>query len=85
MGYDNSHGVLAKMSQAEVLHNFRKEIDATINHVELLIKDLDWNKGTGRELALVKTKLQEAKMWVGKALEVSGHPLPPEFADKANQ
>lgn len=37
-----------------------------------------------RELALVRTKLQEAKMWAGKILETMGSPFPSELADKAN-
>ncbi|MGF6428240.1 hypothetical protein ABIE91_003460 [Bradyrhizobium elkanii] len=36
-----------------------------------------------REIALVRTKLQEAKMWAGKILEVLGSPFPAELADKA--
>ncbi|MCK9601371.1 MAG: hypothetical protein M0R06_20185 [Sphaerochaeta sp.] len=36
----------------------------------------------GRELALVITKLQEAKMWAGKMLEEIGNPLPEEFRDE---
>jgi len=36
-----------------------------------------------REIALVYTKLQEAKMWIGKCLEQIGSELPAEFRDKA--
>jgi len=34
-------------------------------------------------MALVITKLQEAKMWAGKVLEAMGSELPVEFQDKA--
>jgi len=36
----------------------------------------------GRELSLAITKLQEAKMWVGKVMEEIDHPLPEEFRDE---
>jgi len=36
-----------------------------------------------REMSLVITKLQEAKMWAGKCLEQIGSELPKEFQDKA--
>ena len=36
----------------------------------------------GREISLVITKLQEAKMWAGKCLEVIGNTLPEEFRDE---
>ncbi|HEX8607200.1 MAG TPA: hypothetical protein VF679_01025 [Pedobacter sp.] len=74
-----------KMTQVEVLHDFRKRVDAVIQFAELLIKDNDFNPNIGRELALVRTKLQEGKMWAGKALEVAGSELPAEFQDKAER
>ena len=36
-----------------------------------------------REMAIVRTKLQEAKMWAGKCLEVEGAPFPEELRDEA--
>ena len=62
-------------------HETRKAIDALIQNVGK-VKDSKPEKG-GRELALVYTKLQEAKMWTGKVLEELGSPFPPELADKA--
>lgn len=67
------------------LHDFRKQIDACISKAE---EDLnqEWKEGYpvyGRELALARTKLQEAKMWVGKCLERKGSERPAEFRDKA--
>ncbi len=41
------------------------------------------SSNAGREMALVYTKLQEAKMWVGKCLEQLGSELPTEFRDEA--
>lgn len=46
--------------------------------------EADTRPAHGREIALAHTKLQEAKMWVGKALEIAGSELPEEFRDKAN-
>lgn len=49
---------------------------ANLKHVEA--------EGKGqRELALSYTKLQEAKMWLGKVLEELGSQLPAEFRDEA--
>ena len=70
--------------QEQQLHEFRKEIDALIQKA---------NKGRQgykpgenvyvREMSLAHTKLQEAKMWVGKCLEALGTPFPKELRDKA--
>ena len=66
---------------------FRKEIDANIQKAEEMLsgypKDI-LHMSCAREISLVRTKLQEAKMWAGKILEVIGVPFPPELADKAN-
>lgn len=70
------------------LHDFRKEIDANIK------KAGSWKAERGqdttaelakmqREIALAYTKLQEAKMWVGKCLEAIGSELPAELRDEA--
>ena len=65
----------------EMFHEMRKSIDALIQWTN----ELRQNKGSeyGREISLVHTKLQEAKMWVGKCLEAIGSELPTEFQDKA--
>ena len=63
-----------------VLHALRKSIDALIQFTG----DLKKGEHTyGREMSLVYTKLQEAKMWAGKCLEALGSELPAEFQDKA--
>jgi hypothetical protein len=69
----------------EQIHKFRKQIDACIN-----VADDYLNTGLGattitfgREMSLVKTKLQEAKMWAGKCLEANGAPFPENLRDKA--
>lgn len=69
------------------LHDFRKYIDMAINSAE---EDLERIKRLndqqyGREMSLVRTKLQEAKMWLGKCLEVAGAPFPADLADKAEE
>lgn len=61
-------------------HEYRKRIDACIKRAEeMQVPGLVY----GRELSLVRTKLQEAKMWGGKCLEVLGSELPQEFRNKA--
>ncbi len=77
------------------IKQFRKNIDAQIVHVEDILKinlpvpenddsvSFLLRTNAGRELALVRTKLQEAKMWAGKVLEVIGNEFPAELADKA--
>lgn len=66
---------------------FRKEIDANIQKAEDMLSRYPsefQHISCGREVALVRTKLQEAKMWAGKILEVLGNPFPAELADKAD-
>ena len=72
----------------DALHSFRKEIDACIQTAEKYI--VKHNEETtrerslmAREMALVRTKLQEAKMWCGKCLEAIGSPFPAELRDEA--
>lgn len=62
------------------LHTFRKHMDACIKQVDSspLHSHMYF-----REVEIVKTKLQEAKMWVGKCIEKLGSELPKEFQDKA--
>lgn len=62
-------------------HETRKQIDAIIQNVALAKPN--FTKGA-REVSLAYTKLQEAKMWIGKVLEELGSPFPPELADKAD-
>ena len=38
-----------------------------------------------RAFSLVRTKLQEAKMWAGKVLEAQGNSFPKELADHCNE
>ena len=65
-----------------ILHDYRKEIDAVTNKV-VSLKDMPQVNVAAREVAISVTKLQEAKMWLGKALEATGSPFPAELADKA--
>ena len=78
------------MTLQEALHELRKQIDAVINYagtfkvsIGELNPDTENKKKMGREISLVYTKLQEAKMWAGKCLEQVGSELPKEFQDKA--
>ena len=76
------------------IKNLRKSIDANIFEAERL-GDFEWTQDSTedelksyglqkRALALVKTKLEEAKMWAGKVLEASGSTLPAEFRDRCD-
>ena len=67
-------------TEEDSLHEFRKEIDANIKRAEAMLAD---QPKYGREMALVRTKLQEAKMWAGKCLEVLGSAFPEELRDEA--
>jgi hypothetical protein len=67
------------------------EVKHTIEDVKQLRRDIDAlftrlesEFGGSRELSLVKTKLEEAKMWAGKELGNLGSELPAEFADKSD-
>ena len=62
-------------------HELRKKIDELIYEVEESLTNEALNGECGRAYSLVRTKLQEAKMWTGKVLEHSGNPLPNEFRD----
>lgn len=64
------------------IKDFRKSIDALIQRSELYL-DAPFKMKATREMSLVRTKLQEAKMWAGKILEVAGNPFPADLADKA--
>lgn len=81
---DPTHDIAAYVAE---IKEFRKEIDANIQKSEAMLERYPaelQHISCGREIALVHTKLQEAKMWAGKILEVLGNPFPPELADKAN-
>jgi hypothetical protein len=68
----------------EQIHEFRKTISAAIRTARGFsngyFKEVGSTRGK-REIALVITKLQEAKMWCGKVLEEIGEQLPEEFRD----
>jgi hypothetical protein len=72
----------------EILHGLRREVDAVIKSVgEQKTKHGEpcsvEQSACQRELALAYTKLQEAKMWLGKCLEMAGSELPVEYRDEA--
>ena len=72
-----------KMGYQENMHEIRKQIDENILRAENILKAEQPAMGCSRCMALAHTKLQEAKMWVGKCLEAFGSKLPDEFRDKA--
>jgi len=69
------------------MHDFRRAIDGLIKLAAFYkANPLVVNESPRgmREMAIVHTKLQEAKMWAGKVLEELGSELPAEFRDEAN-
>jgi hypothetical protein len=58
------------------LHSLRLSIAEKIKYAKILKQDAPQ---IAREISLVITKLQEAKMWGGKCLEIVGKPLPPDY------
>lgn len=73
-----------EMTPIEKFHDMRQQIDYNIKYLRNVKDDTrpEYAKGK-RELALAYTKLQEAKMWIGKALEEHGSELPEQFRDEA--
>lgn len=59
----------------EMGHELRRRISACLEFADKMAKAIDCGAG-GRELALAITKLQEGKMWVGKACGELGGTLP---------
>jgi hypothetical protein len=66
----------------ENLHELRVEISKVIEFTDMVASLIERGAG-GRELSLVKTKLQEAKMWAGLSLGERGSKLPEQFRDDA--
>lgn len=77
-------GELQEMDPQAKMHDMRVMIDRIIKYAAIVKNDQrpEYAKGK-REIALVHTKLQEAKMWCGKVLEEMGSELPVEFRDEA--
>jgi hypothetical protein len=77
-------GASREMTQEEKTKDLRVKIDKLIQYAKQQRDDTrdDYSAGK-RELALVVTKLEEAKMWGGKVFEAMGRELPQQFADKA--
>lgn len=59
----------------------RKAVQAQINSIEEMRNNIPAYKACGREMSLVITKLQEAKMWLGQCLGSMGSELPAEYRD----
>lgn len=73
---------MEQTEEMQQVKSLRVEIDRVTNQAKEFQVKVDRTAG-GREVALVITKLQEAKMWAGKILEALGSELPAEYADKA--
>lgn len=69
----------------QIVKDLRVKVDSCIQETELLKNTERFEfKDAKREAALAYTKLQEAKMWLGKVLEQMGNVFPEEFRDNAN-
>ena len=71
----------------ETMHALRVSIDGLIKTFAFYKKNppvVNESPRGARELAIVHTKLQEAKMWTGKVLEELGSELPAEFRDEVS-
>jgi hypothetical protein len=66
-----------KSAEVQDVKDVRVKIDEAIKLVETYAPT--------RALALVKTKLEEAKMWAGKEFENLGRELPAEYRDEAKK
>ena len=78
-----------KMLEAS-LHQLRKDIDANIKATKAYKPEAGQTISENmriiqREIEIAYTKLQEAKMWVGKCLEAINSPFPEELRDEAPQ
>jgi type IV secretory pathway VirB10-like protein len=58
------------------VRQFRQDIDSLVQRLTTVFSP-------SRELAIVRTKLQEAKMWAGQELSNIGVELPVQYQDKA--
>lgn len=83
----------AEMDAFDSMHGLRRSVDVLIKSVAFWKNNppmitqttqgvvTETARGV-RELSLAYTKLQEAKMWLGKVLEEMGSQLPVEFRDE---
>lgn len=62
----------------------RECIDRAFRYAQYMAEMVNRGAG-GRETALCITKLEEAKMWAGKALGALGQQLPEEYRDEAKE
>lgn len=67
------------------VHELRKRIDELVFEVEDRLKGEMKSNDQGRAFSLVRTKLQEAKMWAGKVLEAESKQLPKEYRDHCDK
>lgn len=73
---------MEQAQQIAMIKELRVGLAGKIEEVTSMINLLERGPGA-RELALAKTKLQEARHWAGEALGELGYTLPAEFQDKA--
>ena len=73
-----------EMTHEEQIKDLRVQIDRLVQYAKRKRDDTrpEYAIG-GREMALAVTKLEEAKMWLGKVFEAMGRELPKQYADKA--
>lgn len=80
---ENTTGTMREMTSEEKLHDLRKKIDVVIKYAKSIKEDTrEEYRSFKREISLVYTELQVAKMWGGKCLEELGTPFPEELRDE---
>lgn len=68
---ENNNDAAEVMSVEEYLHELRSEIDTKVS----TLRGLKFEKA-GREISLVITNLQQARLWLGEAMKVEGFVQP---------
>jgi hypothetical protein len=71
--------------QVKLIKDFRLEVDGLVKlaaYYKANPISINESPRGAREMALVHTKLQEAKMWLGMALADMGYTPPAEFLDE---
>jgi len=75
---------LSQEDKEKNIHQLRKDISKLTDQATVLRNHMGCYGKAGRELSIIITKLEEAKMWGGKVLGAIGKELPADYpADNA--
>lgn len=87
MAEDEQNQQAGQVDHVKEIKDFRVLVDGLIKtaaYYRAHPVSIDESVRGAREMAIVHTKLQEAKMWLGMVLEDMGHKVPEEFRDEAD-